>query len=196
MDHFYTNIKGWSKFLDVYKNAVEQAQDGAQFVEVGCWKGRSAAYMAVEIANSGKDIKFYCVDHFLGSDEEAHKNAPEIIEGKLYDVFCQNIEPVKQYINILRMSSITAAACFPDQFLDFVFLDASHDLESVRADLAAWMPKMKPKSIIAGDNWKWSGVHTAVREWFGKEEVEVIEIPRGDHWRVRLSPVTLEQISL
>ena len=63
MNHFYYRIPGWFGFHDVYDRAVSiLGKDGAHFVEVGCYEGRSAAYMGVNIANSGKYIKFDCVD--------------------------------------------------------------------------------------------------------------------------------------
>ena len=55
MEHFYQRIQGWFDFQNIYSNAVSTAPtEGAHFVEIGSWKGTSAAYMAVEIANSRK----------------------------------------------------------------------------------------------------------------------------------------------
>ena len=73
MNHYYDGIQGWFNFAGVYRRMVEQAPAKANFVEVGCWKGRSTAFLGVEIINSGKKISLHCVDHFLGSDEETHK---------------------------------------------------------------------------------------------------------------------------
>ena len=39
-----------------------ESYDNAHFVEVGTWQGNSAAYMAVEILNSGKNIQFDVYD--------------------------------------------------------------------------------------------------------------------------------------
>ena len=38
-------------------------------MEVGSFLGKSAVFMAVEIINSGKRIKFDCIDHWKGSEE-------------------------------------------------------------------------------------------------------------------------------
>ena len=69
MKHFYEEIEGWFQFSKPYLEAVASARDGAVFVELGCWKGRSASFMGVEIVNSGKAIEFNCVDHWKGSDD-------------------------------------------------------------------------------------------------------------------------------
>lgn len=45
---------------------MARAAPGAVFVKVGCWKGRSAAFLGVDILRSGKAIALHCVDHFRG----------------------------------------------------------------------------------------------------------------------------------
>lgn len=183
MQHFYGSIPGWFSFAGVYRDAVAAApKTGAHFVEVGCWKGKSAAFMAVEIANSGKAIAFDCVDHWLGSAEKPHQNDVDVQAGRLFEVFTRNTLPVAGYINARREPSVAAAATYADKSLDLVFLDAAHDYDSVRADLAAWLPKLKAAGTIAGDDWNWSGVRAAVSEVLGA--AELLGNGRGVHWRV------------
>lgn len=186
MQHFYQQIQGWFNFRDVYDDAVREAVDGAQFVEVGAWKGRSTAYLAVEIINSGKRITFDVVDHWQGSKERAHLADPEIINGTLFRAFLHNIAPVADRIRILQMDSAEAARRFANESIDFCFLDGAHDYESVRRDLDAWLPKMKQQSTIAGDDWNWGGVRRAVNEVFWQPAIEVLGKDRQVHWRVRL----------
>jgi cephalosporin hydroxylase len=185
--HFYTRVPGWFSFSGVYTEAVAAApQAGAVFVEIGAWKGKSTSFMAVEIANSGKGVEFFAVDTWLGSDEAAHHNDPDVQAGRLYEVFLRNIKPVADYVKPIRAPSVEAAKLFEDGSVDFLLLDGDHTLEGVRADLAAWLPKMKPGATLAGDDWNWSGVHTAVRERFAEDRIEVLGDGKGRHWRVRL----------
>ena len=69
MEHFYESIEGWFSGTDkkCYDDAVEKYKDDDVFVEVGSFKGRSSIAMAVNIINSGKKIKFNCVDTCQGS---------------------------------------------------------------------------------------------------------------------------------
>jgi len=171
MEHFYKNIQGWFRFKKFYDKAVKQApQSGAHFVEVGCWKGKSTAYMAVEILNSGKNIRFSCVDTWEGSDEPAHHKDPDIQAGRLYEVFLRNLAPVKDVIEPMRITSVEAAEQFEDESLDFVLIDAAHDYENVIADLRSWWPKLKPGGVMAGDDFRWGGVNKAYKEFFGSYE--------------------------
>jgi hypothetical protein len=51
---------------------------------------------------------------------------------------------------VIREDSVRAAASIPDGSLDFVYIDASHLLAPVIADIAAWEPKVRSGGIVAG----------------------------------------------
>jgi len=53
-------------------------------------------------------------------------------------------------IQILRMLSVDAAATLPDESLDFVYIDANHAYLAVKADLAAWWPKLRVGGLFSG----------------------------------------------
>jgi SAM-dependent methyltransferase len=160
--HFYKNIEGWFSFEYLYKRVVAEAVDGQHFVEVGCWKGRSAAFMAVEILHSGKQIQFDCVDTWLGSDEPKHRGDPDVQRARLFEVFLRNIAPVRARVRVVRKSSLNAALGYADDSLDFVFIDAAHDYKSVAADIGAWLPKLKVGGVLAGDDYNKREVAEAV----------------------------------
>ena len=69
MNHFYKTIPGYFDYEDVYAEVVSSAADGFHFVEIGAWYGQSTSYLAVEIINSGKNIKFDVVDTWKGSEQ-------------------------------------------------------------------------------------------------------------------------------
>ena len=51
---------------------------------------------------------------------------------------------------VIRRSSVDAAHLVQDGSLDFVFIDACHTEAAVRADIAAWTPKLKPSGYLTG----------------------------------------------
>jgi hypothetical protein len=65
---------------------------------------------------------------------------------------------------------------FQNSSVDFVFIDAAHDYVSVQKDINAWLPKMKPNSILAGHDYGNSEtqVKKAVDNLFG-DKVKVID---------------------
>lgn len=158
MIHRYFDIPGWFLFHDVYDRAVALFPSGSHFVEVGCWKGRSASYMAVSIANSGKDIRFDCVDTWKGSKDHLDKG---IDTSELYHAFMRNMHGLS--FHAIRSPSAEAAALYQDGSLDFVFLDASHEADDVRDDVLAWRPKLKAETgVLAGDDVTWESVRQGI----------------------------------
>jgi hypothetical protein len=55
---------------------------------------------------------------------------------------------------ILRMTSREAAAKIEDGSLDFVYIDAAHDLFHVIEDIHLWTPKVRIGGIIAGHDYR------------------------------------------
>jgi hypothetical protein len=172
MEHFYQNIgEDWMDYQGLYSEMVNHFTDNSHFVEIGSWKGRSASYMAVEIYNSRKNIKFDCVDTWCGSVEHLDSNScyfqQELINDKdwLYYQFLQNTRPVCDTIIPIRMTSLDAVSLYENRSLDFIFIDASHEYEDVKKDIIAWYPKLKLGGIIAGHDYtSYDGVKKAVDE--------------------------------
>jgi predicted O-methyltransferase YrrM len=155
MEHFYSNIDGWFSYDYIYKHVVDTARDGELFVEIGSFKGRSSAYMAVEIINSGKNIRFDCIDTWEGSPEHqkgAEAEVKEVVNGTLYKTFLQNMKPVHGYYRPIKMTSLQAAEIYDDRSIDFLMIDGAHEYESVVADIRAYLPKIKIGGVIAGDD--------------------------------------------
>lgn len=160
MDHYYQTIDGWCDYEDIYRTAIDTASNGAIFVEIGAFKGKSGAFAGVEILNSGKKIALTLVDHFKGNAEHLDSGSVWYESGLsedpdyLYNLCTKNLEPVKDVVTILRKTSFQAAKQFKNGSVDFVFIDGSHDTESVCTDIDAWFPKVKVGGIIAGHDYK------------------------------------------
>lgn len=165
--------ENWFTYPNLYCDMVKKFPAGSKFVEVGCWKGKSTAFMCVEIANSNKNIDFYCVDTWEGSIE--HKDNSTL--NTLFETFLSNMNSLKNYYIPLKMTSIEASAKFKDNSLDFVFIDASHTYEDVKNDIINWLPKVKPGGILAGHDYYnneydyFPGVKRAVDEIFSKSKL-------------------------
>ena len=169
MEHFYFTLDGWFDFEDVYIFAVNVAPDIAHFVEVGAFLGKSTSFMAVEIAQSTKDIRFDVIDTWQGSLEHqpgAEHARSEVSGGTLYEQFRRNMKPVAHLLNPIQASSLEAVKRYKDSSLDFVFLDASHTYEDVKADIQAWKPKIKKGGYLGGHDFQidFPGVVQAVQE--------------------------------
>lgn len=175
MDHIYFQPQfgeNWFDYGALYAHFVKILQNNSHFIEVGSWKGKSSAFMAVEIANSNKQIKFDCIDTWMGSEE--HANNECIQNNTLYELFLSNIEPIKQFINPIRLSSEKASHLYDNESIDIVFIDACHNYECVKDDIHLWLPKVKKGGILSGHDYNsgWPGVVRAVNESLGKDNIQ------------------------
>lgn len=172
MEHFFQFVEGcftWPKFYTAL--AVEMKSKGkTRGVELGLYKGQSLAYLAVELIRLGADCVVDGVDL-------------NILEAK------KNLAPVMGVVGTLHEElSWEAARHYEDSSLDFVFIDANHKYESVKKDIAAWRPKVKPGGLICGHDYSqdYPGVMLPVCEAFESWTVE-----RGERYpaSAHLDPV-------
>lgn len=169
MEHYYKTIQNWFDYEGVFKLAVDRANDGDRLVELGVWKGGSTSFMGVEILNSGKKISFDAIDSFGGSKEHGD------VSDWLFDEAAENLKPLTEIgiVNLIKGYSLDIVNTYEDDSIDFCFIDASHEYEDVKADIEAWLPKIKSGGILAGHDYDivWQGVIKAVDEILGKDNI-------------------------
>jgi predicted O-methyltransferase YrrM len=135
------------------------AEKSRCIAEVGSWKGRSTSVLAQHTPG----VVVAC-DTWQGSVEHQAQ-----LQGKPSSgVFFAFRENVSRYDNVwpLLANSLTAARTIsrgPMKF-DLIFIDASHDYESVKADIQAWLPLLAPGGILCGHDYMRWGVKLAVRQ--------------------------------
>lgn len=72
-------------------------------------------------------------------------------------------------LTLIEVPSVAASLRVDDGSLDFVFIDADHSFDAVMADIAAWLPKIRPGGFITGhdyDSRRFPDVVRAVRACF------------------------------
>lgn len=183
-----------SDFADVQSFAVQTAQDGDIFVEVGSFVGESLAYLIDQVKASNKKIKIYSVDLF--DIEEMCKDGNHSLDMVMNDTGitsrkwierygprCMLAEFYKNLSHNQRDKYLTAAlvgrsaemaSLFPNKSVKFCFIDAGHSYDNVLADMRAWWPKMREDGIFAG------------HDWFSGEEVRkaVIQFAHENNLRI------------
>ncbi len=85
--------------------------------------------------------------------------------------------------SVMWMPSVEAARQVADHCADFVFIDAGHSYEAVKADIEAWWPKVRPGGWFGGHDYHPAhpGVIQAVDEALG----DLIELLPGHIWARR-----------
>ena len=85
---------------------------------------------------------------------------------------------------IIKKFSLEASKEVPDGSLDFVFVDANHEYQSVKEDMAAWYPKVRKQGLFAGHDYKsFGGVTQAVNEFAAEKKLQGFHTPiESDIW--------------
>jgi len=126
-----------------------QSHDWRVGAELGVWQGALFGYLL----RTFPALYLYGVDHWKAEGPYAKKDMgqAELMARRIAEDFPKRCE-------ILKTSTVYAAQRIADQHLDFVFIDASHDTDSVSADISAWRAKVKPGGMLTGHDANWPTV--------------------------------------
>jgi hypothetical protein len=171
----WQEIDGWFSWRSAQEEAVRHFPEGSRFVEVGTYLGRSLCSLAEVVAQSGRKLTLIGIDSCRGSGPEGprgkdyHGAAVAQGGGTLAGALHRNVLACgfADAISLIIGESVASSRLFADRSLDWVHLDARHDYEGVRADVEAWLPKLKPGGWLSGDDYdevKWPEVVKAVSE--------------------------------
>jgi predicted O-methyltransferase YrrM len=118
--------------------------------EIGSYSGRSTLALAVN-APAGSIV--YACDHWQGSADH-QEMLSKMPPGWLFDDFTTNMQGITN-VWPLAVNSLQAARWMATQGkrFDLIFIDASHDFESVKADILAWRPLLKDGGILCGHDY-------------------------------------------
>lgn len=164
----YMGTDIWFNYQNFYRY-VSQRRDWNTFVEVGVWKGHSISFLA-SLLRDREDVKIYAVDLF--EDTYKWEDEPELRKQVefVYDIYNAVLDQSKTREMITDMKGLSweMAENFEEESVDFVFIDADHEYDSVKKDIEAWLPKIRKGGVISGHDYAAhaSGVISAVNEKF------------------------------
>ncbi len=172
--------KRWHVIIDNLRNRPHKI--GA---EVGVFRG----YTTWRVLKALPDIeKYYCIDPWeLYSDQARtlrNKSSEKsmLADGTAWKDFVKNVAPWRDKITVIRHMSEEALGHIPDEYLDFVFIDANHSYKYAKFDIPGWTRKVKRGGIVFGHDYEDPhkgarrdlefGVGRAVRELITNFEVD------------------------
>ncbi|MCE9562621.1 MAG: class I SAM-dependent methyltransferase [Planctomycetes bacterium] len=146
--------------------------------EVGCFRGVSTevfALLAREVV---------AIDSWEGLDNRQAQTSFKTVADRYANITC------------VQARSPGAASQFPNGHFDLVYIDGDHSDESVRADLIAWIPKVRAGGWLAGHDFSHEsgtgGVIRAVNEVLGKPQ----RVFSDRSWLVRLPEKTVKSATI
>ena len=141
--------------------------------ELGVYQGKTSLHLL----ENHPELKMYLIDiwnkiHWLpkekfipGSELYVH------YDQKKNEKMCRSgCLKYGKRATIFKAVSWESATFFPDNFLDFVFIDAVHSEEGVARDIMAFYPKVKVGGWITGHDLHFPAVELAVKELLGTYE--------------------------
>jgi predicted O-methyltransferase YrrM len=140
----------------------------SRYVEVGVYSGASCAFLARLLLERGAKFELYAVDLWdnVNKETDYERQVGTPIWNEFIDRLRQ--QGLFETVRILKEESAKAASHFEDGSVDFVFIDANHSYEHVKADIEAWRPKMREGGLLSGHDYgEPCGVKQAVDELLG-----------------------------
>lgn len=151
----------WWLFKTAYR-----LPDDAVIVEIGSFRGRSTACLALGCV--GMDKRVHAIDTFNG-------NETDFAQRDFFPDFDQNLRTAglrdRVVPHVGRSSDVAASWTLP---IDFLFIDGSHDYDDVASDFEGFYPHVKAGGLVA--------FHDVVETWPGPLEFwQRVATRRLDH---------------
>ena len=159
-------LLGWFNYANIYDELVATSRDGDTIVEVGVAVGRSVAYLARRVIESGKRVRIVAVDPWdIWNDDAGHplRATPSDEDvmgwhGRHAELWREHGSTFRTFLGemrkhapeeldricVVRAYSAEAARMFASGSLHAVWIDADHSYDGVRTDIAAWRSKVRP----------------------------------------------------
>lgn len=133
-----------------------------KILEIGSWIGASAITWAtaIQLYNGGSG-QIFCIDSWESRpfNQINHSGWNLHMENLLkhdfaFDLFNHNIQCSKMnsMIHVIRGVSSSIVSNLSNETFDIIYIDASHDYESVKRDIQNSKPKLVNSGVLCGDD--------------------------------------------
>ena len=177
--------------VDPREVVLEPLLPGAVCGELGVWQGAFSQRILER-----RPSRLHLIDPWLylpefgdrcfgkrGDNDQAAMDA-------IHDAVAQQFGD-RPEVTIHRKTTEDAAADFDDQYFDWIYIDANHNYEFVRADLLAYLPKVKVGGLITGDDFNFprcpnGGPKRAVEECLAEGRVRLARLKNNQYMLQRV----------
>ncbi len=115
--------------------------------EIGTLGGMNARTLKTHIT----DLELYCVDPWAIYDGMQYFNDPQQMIDE-YDLAKRRLMNFEN-VHFVQKLSMDAVKDFEDNSLDFVYIDANHELPYVTEDIFYWSKKVRSGGIVSGHDY-------------------------------------------
>ena len=159
-----------NKISDWRKDVIKHMPKGGIVAELGVFEG----FFSQMILTINKPEKLHLIDCWetqedfddLEKNINANNEKQEQRYDKVVNKFKKEIE--NNTVEIHRKYTNDAVNDFPDNYFDWIYIDADHRYNGVLSDLTLYLPKLKKDGMYAGDDYadiSYLGVIPAVKHF-------------------------------
>ena len=153
----------WEPFMRKY--------DCRRVCELGVYKGDNFQRMIVHQPEVAVAVDLWKDDGIRSHNDVNYTQAE--LESQ-YKYFKKKVKGFPN-VQIIRNYTIHAAKLYPDNYFDFVYIDADHSYEGSYTDIITWYAKVKPGKFLVGHDYrKKYGVFEAVNKFVADNKLTLI----------------------
>ncbi len=174
--------------IDFLQEVAKHLPPNSVCAELGVYRGE----FAISILNTIKPKVLHLIDPWkLGNDKNgvggygfiehtafATNNDHKYVK----NLFASEIKSGQVVLH--KKYSYDALGSFPDNYFDFIYIDACHLYDSVKADLHDYLPKLKKTGLMCGHDYvnvNNFGVIQAVDEFANENGFDLFVLNEGQH---------------
>jgi len=118
-------------------------------VEIGVFQGINAVYFLQELPIK----KQYLVDNYKPYWDGGGVNYAQEQMDAYYSEAIKATEPYFEKTRFIIKDSVSAEKLFPDNYFDFVYIDAGHTYNEATNDIIFWWDKCKTGGVFGGHDY-------------------------------------------
>lgn len=140
----------------------------SQCAEIGVFEGT----FSKQIVEAIQPNCLFMIDIFTGYCDSGDQDGNNVVHRQMDDVYKQLVTYTldKPFMRLLKGRSADILASFPDNSLDFVYLDGDHSYQGVKSDLIASFPKVKNGGWLMGHDYEMNMMKARTHYTFGVKQ--------------------------
>jgi predicted O-methyltransferase YrrM len=157
----YEFTQDWFNWApEVWTQLIPHLPERRAFLEIGSFEGRSAVWIAENMAQDGSHID--CIDTWEGGEEHSAEDMAAVEAAFDHNVRISNgyygggrlISKYKETSTYALANRIIETA--GGNLYDFIYIDGSHVAKDVLTDACMAWPLLKPKGLMVFDDYLWT----------------------------------------
>jgi SAM-dependent methyltransferase len=138
------------------RELLDRLPKGAIAAEIGVYTGRFSEV----ILDRCEPRELHLIDPWAPTEEAIFRNIHPAVWDAIYGAMADRFHGTQ--VTLHRAPSGDALATFPDNYFDWVYVDADHAYNHARNDILAAGRVVRPGGFVAGHDWQIRGVQRAV----------------------------------